>query len=290
MLDTTPSSVSSQEEKKKDKHVALTAPPRITPVWCDFTSSIQHKTGWGKLECIKTRHKYFIWQASKKTTGGCFCYCGGYPVTQSRQVGAGKSHLSLRCKGTVYTTETETILLSSHLKSSKMVWCSPLSFWTRHELYPQPKFVCCPDCMRCSDARSDHLPWAHSLNGIARLVSFLTMSPGKAHTLFLFTCCKCITQYRKPCDTHTHTTPSTSNQGHQVAGLGFGGWWVIFWSMSALLSSPTLPRGNEGMISPLSSTRHSQRKQTGTFYGLFVDLQPRSNNGLLVVFTSGWAT
>lgn len=174
-----------------------------------------------------------------------------------------------------------------------MVWCSPLSFWTHHELYPQPKFVCCPDCIWCSDTRSAHLPWAHSLNGTVRFASFLTMSPGKARTLLLLTYSQCIMQYREPCDTythaHTHTTPNASKQG-QVTGLGFGGWWVIFWSMSAVLSSPTLPRGNEGMISLLSSTLHSQRKQTGTFYGLFVDLQPRSNNGLLAVFTSGWAT
>lgn len=124
---------------------------------------------------------------------------------------------------------TETILLSSHLKASKMVWCSPLSFWTHHELYPQPKFVCCPNCMRCKDTRSAHLPWAHSLNWIVTLASFLTMSPGKAHTVLLLTYSTCMTLFstEKPCDTYTqtHTTPNASNQGHQVSGLGFG--WLV---------------------------------------------------------------
>lgn len=172
---------------------------------------------------------------------------------------------------------------------------------------PTARFVCCPNLMRCQDTSSAHLPWAHSLNWIVRLASFPTMNPGNAHALLLTLCPVCVwhqavrlstektlhtyTYTYTLTHTHTHTTPNASNQGHQVPGLVFGGWWVIFWSMSAFLSPPLLPRGNEGMISLLSSTRHSPRKQTGTFYGLLVDLQPRSNNNRLqVMFTSGWAT
>lgn len=112
------------------------------------------------------------------------------------------------CTGSVSTTATDTILLSSHLKSSKMVWCSPRSFWTHHELYPQLKFVCCPNCLRCWDARSAHLPWAHSLNWIVRLASFLTMSPCKVHThshASLLTHWRCMTLCsRENPVTHTH--------------------------------------------------------------------------------------
>lgn len=52
----------------------------------------------------KARLKHFIQQESRKTSGGCFCYCGGYGVPLSQQVGAGKPHLyhmeSLLCQCT----------------------------------------------------------------------------------------------------------------------------------------------------------------------------------------------
>lgn len=146
-----------------------------------------------------------------------------------------------------------------------MVWCSPLSFWTHHELYPQPKFVCCPNGMRCRDTRSAHLPWAHSLNWIVRLASFLTIRK-QTHSY----CWHIIRAWHYAVQkalSHTYHSQCLK-PGSPSPWFGvFGGWWVIFWSMSAFLSPPPLPRGNEGMISSLSSTRHSPKKQTGTFYG-----------------------
>lgn len=52
-----------------------------------------------------------------------------------------------------------------------------------------------------------------------------------------------------------------------------------FWGWrQPLPSSLSLPTGNEGMIPQLCTSHHFQRSQTRTFYGLFVDLEPRSNN------------
>lgn len=162
---------------------------------------------------------------------------------------------------------------------------------------PAARFVCCPNLMRCWDTRSADLPWAHSLNWIVRLASFLTMNPGNAHALLLTLYPVCVWHQavrlstEKP-QTHTDTHHSQRlKPGSPSPWSSF--WWLVdnFLVMSAFLSPPLLPRGNEGMISLLSSTRHSPRKQTGTFYGLLVDLQPRSNNNRLqVMFTSGWAT
>lgn len=104
------------------------------------------------------------------------------------------------------------------------------------------------------------------------------MSPGKAHSRYAAQKNLQHTQTHKYID--ILSAPRASNQGHQVPGFKvFGDSWVIFWSMWVFLSTRPVPRGNEGMISTLSSTHHSQRKQTGGFYNLLVDLQRGATTG-----------
>lgn len=138
----------------------------------------------------KNVRSHFTWQESKMEMCwvGCFFSSGGYQITLSQQVVAGKSHLY-----TIFLKKkiSKTIPLSSHLTSSKMVWRSPLWFWTHTELYPHPNFVCWPNCLWCKGTRSIHLLRVWSLNRIVRLESLLLIVPPTAHTLF-HCCCELV--------------------------------------------------------------------------------------------------
>lgn len=181
-------------------------------------SPLSHVINQARWESALRRDTHTFFSENQRQ-GDVSAIVEGYRVTQSQQGRSRQITPVCNLYPAVCRRETETIPpLSSYLKSSKMVWCCFFFAFelTMTSIPTLPKFVCCPNCMRCGDARSARLPWAHSLNWIVRLASFLTASPGVD------------VQYRKPCDAHAHTHTHHSQclkPGSPSPWFGF--WWLV---------------------------------------------------------------
>lgn len=162
----------------------------------------------------------------------------------SQQVAAGKfPPVCLSHKGSVWRVRNRNhpaIFSSESIKDGLMF---PLSFWTHHELNPQPELVCGPKCAQCWGARGALLPWAHSLNWNVSLVSLLSECwRSKANTPVMSRCTFMTLCSTEAPSTHAHTIKKASNQGHQGLSLRFSDCWVISSQCQPFFPTPSAKR------------------------------------------------